>query len=251
MSTKRIPVIAGNWKMNGLRAAANALATAVAKGAAGLDCELIICPPATLLAPVAEVLKGGSIRLGAQDCHPAESGAHTGDISAPMLADAGCRAVIVGHSERRTDHGETDALVQAKAAAAHAAGLVAIVCVGETEGERDAGQALEVVGRQVSLSLPDGTTAANTIVAYEPVWAIGSGRTPTPDDVREVHGHIRGVLAESHGKAEADGIRILYGGSMKPGNALELLAIPNVDGGLIGGASLVADDFLAIAKSCP
>jgi len=251
MSKTRTPVIAGNWKMNGLCVSGCALAAAVADGAAGLDCELVICPPATLLAPVAEVLKSSSIGLGAQDCHAAESGAHTGDIGAPMLADMGCNAVIVGHSERRTDHGETDALVQAKAAAAHAAGLTAIVCVGETEGERDAGEALGVVGRQVSLSLPDGTTAANTIVAYEPVWAIGSGRTPTPDDVREVHGHVRAILAERLGEAEADGIRILYGGSMKPTNALELLAIPNVDGGLIGGASLVAADFLAIAKSCP
>ncbi len=251
MSEKRTPVIAGNWKMNGLRASGCALAAAVAEGAAGLACELVICPPATLLAPVAEVLKSSALRLGAQDCHPTEAGAHTGDIGAPMLADIGCSAVIVGHSERRTDHGETDALVQAKAAAAYAADLTAIVCVGETEEERDAGQALDVVGRQVSLSLPDGATAANTIVAYEPVWAIGSGRTPTPDDVREVHGHIRTVLAERHGAAEAGAMRILYGGSMKPSNALELLAIPNVDGGLIGGASLVADDFLAIAKSCP
>jgi len=251
MNEKRTPVIAGNWKMNGLRAPGCALAAAVADGAAGLACELVICPPATLLSPVAEVLKSSALRLGAQDCHPAESGAHTGDICAPMLADIGCSVVIVGHSERRTDHGETDALVQAKALAAYAADLTAIVCVGETEEERDTGQALDVVGRQVSLSLPGGATAANTIVAYEPVWAIGSGRTPTPDDVLEVHGHIRAVLAESHGEAEAGAMRILYGGSMKPSNALELLAIPDVDGGLIGGASLVADDFLAIAKSCP
>ena len=251
MNDSRTPVIAGNWKMNGLRTTGCALAAAVAKGAAGLACELVICPPATLLAPVAEALESSAVRLGAQDCHTAGAGAHTGDIGAAMLADIGCSAVIVGHSERRTDHGETDALVQAKAAAAQAAGLTAIICVGETESERDAGRALDVVGRQVTLSLPDGAAAANTIVAYEPVWAIGSGRTPTPDDVREVHRHIRTVLSERHGAAEADGMRILYGGSMKPANALELLAIANVDGGLIGGASLVADDFLAIAKSCP
>ncbi len=251
MNTKRIPVIAGNWKMNGLRASGCALAAAVADGAAGLACELILCPPATLLAPVAEILKDGAVRLGAQDCHPADSGAHTGDVAAAMLADIGCSAVIVGHSERRTDHGETDALVQSKASAAYGANLLAIVCVGETEDERNAGQALDIVGRQVGLSLPDGATAANTIVAYEPVWAIGSGRTPTPDDVREVHGHIRDVLTARYGEAEAGGMRILYGGSMKPANARELLAIPNVDGGLIGGASLIADDFLAIAKSCP
>lgn len=251
MAGQRTPVIAGNWKMNGLLADGHTLAQAVAEGAPGLACELVVCPPATLLAPVAEIVRGGPVRLGAQDCHMAVAGAHTGDISAAMLADIGCSVVIVGHSERRTDHGENDDLVLGKAAAAHAAGLTAIVCVGETEQERNAGQALDVVERQVRGSVPDGATAANTIVAYEPVWAIGSGRTPTPGDVAQVHGHIRSVLTGLREAAQSSAIRILYGGSVKPDNAQELLAIPDVDGGLIGGASLAADDFLAIAKSCP
>lgn len=246
----RKPMIAGNWKMNGLRADGTALAGAVSQGAAGLDCEFVVCPPATLLAPVAGALSGG-VGLGGQDCHANEKGAHTGDISAAMLADIGCSHVIVGHSERRTDHGEDDAAVNAKAKAAQAAGLTAIVCVGESEADRDSGRTLDIVGGQVTASLPAGATAANTVVAYEPVWAIGTGRTPTPEQIQEVHAHIRAVVSDCLGAAEAGAIRLLYGGSMKPGNAAEILALADVDGGLIGGASLVAADFLAIGRSCP
>lgn len=247
----RQPLIAGNWKMNGLRADGVALAEAVAKGAGGLGCAFVVCPPATLLAPVAAALTGSRVGLGGQDCHAKAKGAHTGDISAAMLADIGCSHVIVGHSERRTDHGETDATVNAKALAAQAAGLTAIVCVGESEAERDSGRTLEVVGRQVKGSLPAGATAANTVLAYEPVWAIGSGRTPTPAQIQEVHAHIRATVAACLGAAQAEAMRLLYGGSVKPGNAAEILALSDVDGGLIGGASLVAEDFLAIGKSCP
>lgn len=246
----RRPLIAGNWKMNGLRADGVSLARAVA-GGAGIPCELVVCPPATLLAPVAEALSGSRVGLGGQDCHAKAKGAHTGDISAAMLADLGCSHVIVGHSERRTDHGENDATVNAKAKAAHAAGLIAIVCVGESEADRDSGRTLQVVGGQVEGSLPAGATAANTVVAYEPVWAIGSGRTPTPEQIREVHGHIRTTVARCLGQPAADAMRLLYGGSVKPGNAAEILALADVDGALVGGASLSADDFLAIGKSCP
>jgi triosephosphate isomerase len=189
--------------------------------------------------------------LGGQDCHFENAGAHTGDVAAAMLADAGCSHVILGHSERRADHGEDDALVRSKTEAAHAAGLVAIVCVGETLGERDAGQTLQRIGAQLEGSLPDGVTPGNTVIAYEPVWAIGTGRTPTSGDVAEVHTHIRARSVERFGAAAGDGLRILYGGSMKPSNARELLAIDGVDGGLIGGASLSAEDFLAIAAACP
>jgi len=236
--------------MNGLRADGTALARAVSQGAGSLACEFVVCPPATLLVPVAGVLSNG-VGLGGQDCHASEKGAHTGDVAAAMLADAGCTHVIVGHSERRTDHGEDDAAVNAKAAAAQAAGLTAIVCVGESEAERDSGRTLDVVGGQVKASLPAGAVAANTVVAYEPVWAIGTGRTPTPDQIQEVHAHIRAVVAACLGQGEADAVRILYGGSMKPGNAAEILALADVDGGLIGGASLVAGDFLSIGQSCP
>ncbi len=250
------PLVAGNWKMNGLRRPAlaefNRLLRLTAKPPR-LRPEVVICPPATLLtvlaAAVAKAKGGRRIALGGQDCHSAEKGAHTGDVSAEMLRDAGARYVIVGHSERRADHGEDDALVQAKAAAAHRAGLVAIVCVGETLAERDAGRAVEVVRRQVAGSLPAGATAGNTVVAYEPVWAIGTGRTPTPADVATIHGEIRAELA----RRVADGglVRILYGGSVKPTNAAELMAVANVDGALVGGASLTAADFwpIVIAKA--
>lgn len=251
MTDKRRPLIAGNWKMNGLKASANELA-AIGQGAEKVwrKADLLICPPATLLFTAAAVVTGSKVAIGAQDCHPAPSGAHTGDISAEMLADAGATAIIVGHSERRTDHHESDALVREKAEAAWRAGVVAIVCVGETQAERDAGQALDVVGRQLAGSLPDGTTAANLVVAYEPVWAIGTGRTPTTKDVEEVHGFIRGKLKDRF-KGEGDSARILYGGSVKPSNAAELMAVANVDGALVGGASLKAADFLAIAAACP
>jgi triosephosphate isomerase len=202
-----------------------------------------------LLFTAAATVVGSKLAIGAQDCHPAASGAHTGDISAEMLADAGASAVIVGHSERRADHHETDEVVRQKALAARRAGLVAIVCVGETRAERDAGKALEVVGRQLDGSVPDGATAANLVVAYEPVWAIGTGLTPTPKDVEEVHAFIRKKLTERL-KGEGAAVRILYGGSVKPGNAAELMAVPHVNGALVGGASLKAVDFLAIAAAC-
>jgi triosephosphate isomerase len=241
--------------MNGLREDGLALAReivhrAVAASRAGgahVDCDILICPPATLLALMPEELTGSPVMLGAQDCHPKPKGAHTGDISAAMLKDLGCRFVILGHSERRTDHGESDALVKAKAEAARQAGLVPIVCVGETEAERDGGRALEVVGRQVAGSLPDGLSAETLVIAYEPVWAIGTGKTPTVKDVAEVHGHIRGLI---QGRVkDAGGVRLLYGGSVKPANARELLAVENVDGALVGGASLVATDFWEIARA--
>jgi triosephosphate isomerase len=206
--------------------------------------DFIVCPPATLIAGFAEAARGSAVAIGGQDCHAKPSGAHTGDISAEMLRDAGAAAVIVGHSERRRDHGETDAGVRAKALAAHRAGLVAIVCVGETQAERDAGHTLAVVGTQLDGSLPDA--AANLLVAYEPVWAIGTGRTPTAADVAAVHRFIRERLGARYGQAGA-AIRILYGGSVNPSNAKELLGVENVDGALVGGASLKAEEFLAIA----
>ena len=245
----RRPLVAGNWKMNGRRADGLALAVAVVAGAGNIGAELLVCPPATLLAPIGEALAGTAVALGAQDCHQAPSGAYTGDISAPMLADLGCRYVIVGHSERRAGHGESDALVRAKAEAALAAGLLAIVCLGETEAERERGEAFAVVGRQLAGSLPEQANAANTVVAYEPSWAIGSGRTPTAGDIAGLHGHLRAELAKRF--ADAAGFRLLYGGSVKPGNCNEILVTADVDGALVGGASLKAEDFLAIARACP
>ena len=238
----RRPLVAGNWKMNGLRASLAEL-DAMIKGASAASADLLVCPPATLIAAFAERAKGSSIAIGAQDCHPEASGAHTGDLSAEMLKDVGARAVIVGHSERRTEHGETDALVRKKAEAARRAGLLAIVCVGETKAERDAGRTLDIVSRQVSGSVPDGATATNLVIAYEPVWAIGTGVTPTPDDVTKVHALIRGLLAK---RLESAAVRILYGGSVKLGNAAALLLARECDGALVGGASLKAMDFLAI-----
>lgn len=249
MAGKVTPLVAGNWKMNGLAGARAELQTMIAgAGAFAGKAELMVCPPATLLAAFAHAARGSSILIGGQDCHADASGAHTGDIAAEMLADAGAMAVIVGHSERRTDHHETDAQVRAKAMAARRAGLVAIVCVGEHRGERQSGETLRVVGRQIAGSLPDGVTAANLVVAYEPVWAIGTGLTPTPADVAEVHAFIRRQLGERYG-AEGEGVRILYGGSVKPSNARELMAVLHVNGALVGGASLKADDFLGIAKA--
>ncbi len=254
MTSARTPLIAGNWKMNGLRSDSDERVKGLVQqlsgqGAAGFD--MLVCPPATMLGAVVKAAGDSGIMVGGQDCHTNESGAHTGDISAQMLGDIGCSHVIVGHSERRMDHGETDDLVKAKASAAQAAGLIAIVCVGETEAERDAGETMTVVGRQVAGSVPDGATAANTVIAYEPVWAIGTGKTPTPEDAQEVHAFIRGELASRFGGDTAAGMRILYGGSMKPSNAAELIALPDVDGGLIGGASLKWEDFWAIAEACP
>ncbi|MGB8274306.1 MAG: triose-phosphate isomerase [Alphaproteobacteria bacterium] len=243
------PLIAGNWKMNGLRADAVALAVSLKErvlAGRALSCDLLLCPPATVLHDVWGIIRRSPIALGGQDCHPEDSGAHTGDIGAPMLRDCGCSFVIVGHSERRTDHGETDALVRAKAAAALKAGLTPIVCVGETLAERDQGRALAVVGRQLEGSLPE-PSAGGIAVAYEPVWAIGTGRTPSNSDIAAVHAHIRAALEA----AARPTTRILYGGSVKPGNAGEILALPNVNGALVGGASLKAHDFWAIAESCP
>jgi len=232
--------------MNGLRAAAAEFSKMVA-GAAALagKADLMVCPPATLIAAFAPAA-AGKIAVGGQDCHADAGGAFTGDVSAEMLADAGASAVIVGHSERRTYHRETDAEVRAKALAAWRAGLLAVVCIGETRAEREAGKTLDVLRTQLAGSLPDGTTGANVVVAYEPVWAIGTGLTPTPDDVAEVHTFIRSRLADRFGR-EAEAVRILYGGSVKPSNARELMAVANVDGALVGGASLKAEEFLAIA----
>ncbi len=252
MSTRR-PLIAGNWKMNGLKADGLTLATSVAQeiGSPGaVACELLVCPPATLIMAVADAVRGSALAVGGQDCHTKQSGAHTGDISAAMLKDAGARYVIVGHSERRTDHGETDALVQAKAAVGLQAGLTVIVCIGETEAERDAGRTLDVLARQIAGSVPAQARAADTVIAYEPVWAIGTGRTPTSAEIAAAHAHIRERLAARIG-AQADAMRILYGGSVKASNAAEILRLAHVDGALVGGASLVAADFCAIARSCP
>jgi len=210
---------------------------------------MLICPPATLLFPVAEAISDSPIALGGQDCHSAPSGAHTGDVSAAMLKDAGCRYVIVGHSERRADHGEGNALVRSKAEAALAAGLAPLVCVGETEGEREAGDTLPVIQRQIEESLPWPADPAAFVVAYEPVWAIGTGRTATSVDIAEVHAHIRALLTQRLGEDGAGRVRVLYGGSVKPGNAAEILAVANVDGALVGGASLKPDDFWAIATA--
>ncbi len=246
----RRKLIAGNWKMNGLSASGRSLARDLVAELGGQlpACDFLVCPPFQLLMPVAEELAGGQVLLGAQDCHTAEKGAHTGDLSAAMLADAGCSHVILGHSERRADHGESDCLVRSKAKAAFAAGLVPIICIGETEDQRQAGQALAVVGAQIAGSLP--RAEGEIVVAYEPVWAIGSGRTPTPDEVGEVHGHIRSLLCEQLGDDRGAAVRILYGGSVKAANAGELLTIDDVDGALVGGASLDAGEFRAIGAAC-
>ena len=245
-------LVAGNWKMNGLKAEGLALARAlVARAAAGdpPDCALAIFPPATLLIAIGETLRGSGIALGAQDCHSEPKGAHTGDVAAPMLKDAGCSYVIVGHSERRSAHGETDAVVRAKATAARAAGLVPVLCVGESLVERERGAALDIVAGQLAGSLPEQLTAGEIVVAYEPVWAIGTGHTPTAAEVAAMHAHLRHRLeAAVKGGAE---VPILYGGSVKASNARELLSVPSVDGALVGGASLNAAEFWAIAQSCP
>lgn len=255
-------LIAGNWKMNCLKAEGLALAQGIvdAVGASpivsadvsgAMGCDLLLCPPATLLHPIADniVRKGGQglISLGGQDCHPLDRGAHTGDLSAQMLADAGCTHVIVGHSERRQNHRETDALVRAKALAAHRAGLIAIICVGEVLEDRRAGRTLDVVRAHVDGSLPPDATAANTIIAYEPLWAIGTGLTPSVEDIAEVHAMIVGELRGRVAAPEA--VRLLYGGSVRPDNAHILMHIPHVHGALVGGASLKAADFLAIARA--
>ena len=243
----RRPLVAGNWKMNGLRASVAELARIVVGARELAAIDILVCPPATLVAEFAAAAAGSPVRIGAQDCHAEPAGAFTGDLSAEMLKDAGASAVIVGHSERRSYHRETDGDVRAKALAARRAGLCAIVCVGETRAERDGGSALSVVGTQLDGSVPDGATAGNLVVAYEPVWAIGSGLTPTPSDIAEMHGLVRRRLVARFG-TEGEGIRILYGGSVKPANARELMQVTDVDGALVGGASLKADEFLAIAR---
>jgi triosephosphate isomerase (TIM) len=240
----RRKLVAGNWKMNGLTADGLALARDIAaraaSGAAG--CDLLVCPPATLVAPIGGVFSGGIVALGGQDCAAAEKGAFTGDISAEMLKDAGCTHVILGHSERRHGHGESDADIRAKVAAAWRAGLVAILCVGETLAEREAGRARAVVSGQLAGSLPDRADAARLVIAYEPVWAIGTGLTPTHADIEDIHRAIRAEIPT--------GTRILYGGSVNPKNAPEILDLAEVDGALVGGASLKAEDFWAIVLAC-
>ena len=249
MSARKRPLIAGNWKMNGLKASGAELQAIIAASApVARKADLLICPPATLVQAFATRARGSAVAIGGQDCHAAESGAHTGDVSAEMLKDAGAWFVIVGHSERRADHGEQDSDVKAKVLAAWRAGLTAIACVGETQAERDAGKTIDGVGRQLAGSLPDDATAKTLVIAYEPVWAIGTGLTPTVSDVEQVHGFIRETLKKRFGE-EGGVMRILYGGSVKPSNAAELLAVPNVNGALIGGASLKAADFLAIASA--
>jgi triosephosphate isomerase len=246
------PLVAGNWKMNGLRASSAEIAklkSALAETGGTLASDVLVCPPATLIGAFAQLAEGSPVAIGAQDCHVLPSGAYTGDLSAEILADAGAAAVIVGHSERRTLHGERDCDVKAKALAARRAGMRAIICVGETAGERALGLTLTVVGRQLKNSLPEGATAANTVIAYEPVWAIGTGLVPSNQDIAEVHDFIRAELGAHMGADEAGGVRILYGGSVKPGNAQEILSIGNVNGALVGGASLKADDFLVIIRA--
>lgn len=247
----RRPLIVGNWKMNGLTSSQSEL-QAIVKGmsVAPAYIDAAICPPFLRIPDFVRMAQGSRVLIGAQDCHTQTSGAHTGDISAALLADSGAKLVIVGHSERRMDHHETDSLVRDKAIAALSANVMVIVCIGETEAERDAGQTLSVVKRQLTGSIPDHAKASTVIVAYEPVWAIGTGRTPTAAEVAQVHGAIRHTLETRLG-AEGKAMRILYGGSVKPGNALELLAIDNVDGALVGGASLKATDFMGIVAGVP
>ncbi|MFH6785941.1 MULTISPECIES: triose-phosphate isomerase [Methylobacterium] len=251
MTTERPrPLVAGNWKMNGLQASLK-VAEAVRDGLdAGLAqrIDVLVCPPATLVAATAAALKGSAVKVGGQDVHAEASGAYTGNVSAEMLADAGAAYTIVGHSERRAYHRESDADIRAKALAARRAGLIAIICVGETREEREAGRTLDIVRGQLAGSLPDGATAADTVIAYEPVWAIGTGLTPTVDDVAEVHALIRQELEGRLG-AEGAKVRILYGGSVKPSNAAELMGVADVDGALVGGASLKAEDFLGITAA--
>lgn len=247
MASRR-PLVAGNWKMNGLKASLAEIA-AIRQGYDGAlqaRADLLICPPATLLAAAAAQATGSGVAVGGQDCHAHSNGAHTGDVAAEMLADAGATYVIVGHSERRADHGESNATVRSKAEAGFRAGLTTIVCVGETQAERAVGRTLAVIGEQLAGSVPKTATASRLVLAYEPVWAIGTGLTPTPSDVAEAHAFIRETL-ERLLPGQSAGVRVLYGGSVKPGNAAELMSVANVDGALIGGASLKAAEFLAIA----
>ncbi len=242
-------LIAGNWKMNGLAASLSeirAVASGLGQGASGR--EALLCLPATLIASAADIARGSALKIGGQVCHAKPSGAHTGDLSAEMLADAGASHVICGHSERRADHGETNVSVSMSAAAALRAGLIPIICIGETLAERRTGKVAEVVLTQLEGSIPESGSADRLVIAYEPVWAIGTGETATPEQAGEVHTLIRSALRDRYGPAATD-IPLLYGGSMNPGNAAGLLATPNINGGLIGGASLKAADFLSIYRS--
>ena len=243
-------LIAGNWKMHCLKAEGIALARELGvRYAQNADPEfdMLVCPPFPLIDAVAQAIAGSGVMLGAQDCHAEEKGAHTGDVAAPMLADLGCTHVIVGHSERRQDHKELDLAVAEKAKAVVKAGMTPIICIGETEQQRDAGETLTVCARQIAGSVADGLGSDTLVIAYEPVWAIGTGRTPTTADVAEVHALIRAELSRK--VTDAENVAILYGGSVKPSNADELMHVPNVDGALVGGASLAADDFWSIAQS--
>lgn len=251
MFSKKVPraLVAGNWKMNGTTASlAELRLLATMLEGVELDCDVMICPPASLLTAAHKLTRGSIIRLGGQDCHPEPHGAHTGDIAAEMLKDAGASAVIVGHSERRITYQEGDGLVRAKAQAGHRAGLMAIICIGETLEERQQGQTMRIIAAQVKGSVPEKATGANTVIAYEPVWAIGTGLTPSPPEVGSVHSHIREKLSGLIGE-HAHAVPILYGGSVKPSNAGELMAIDNVNGALVGGASLRAADFIGIIKA--
>jgi len=247
--TVRKKLVAGNWKMNGLRASLSEVRAMVDGASALHGVDLAICPPATLAASIGDALKGSTIGLGGQDCHSEKSGAYTGDISAEMWADIGAIYLIVGHSERRTLHGETDAIVEAKASAVIRAGLTPIICIGESLAERDASRTLDIVATQLAGSVPATASENEVVIAYEPVWAIGTGRTPTVDQVAEIHGFISQALATRFG-GPGKAIRLLYGGSVKPDNAKELMAVPGVDGALVGGASLKSADFLKIAQGC-
>lgn len=240
------PIVAGNWKMNGVSNSVSEINSLKEKVSSPSNCDILICPPATLIMAFSHILKETPIELGGQTCHSAASGAHTGDISSEMLKDCGANYVITGHSERRMDHGELDKIVKAQTEAAWRAGLKAILCVGELIGERKADLTLKVIERQLKNSIPEGATADNLIIAYEPVWAIGTGLTPTVDDVATVHTFIRNNLIETQGQQVGSNMRLLYGGSVKPGNAKELMAASNVNGALVGGASLKAEDFAGI-----
>jgi triosephosphate isomerase (TIM) len=249
-SDERRPLVVGNWKMNGLRKSSGELLKIIQDGTKlPRHIDIVVCPPATLVAHFAGLARGSRVRIGAQDCHPEPAGAYTGDIAAEMLADAGAIMVIIGHSERRSYHKESDAQVRVKTLAAWRAGMTALVCIGETRAEREGRQTLEVVGRQLAASLPEGARGENLAIAYEPVWAIGTGLTPTAEDVAEVHNMIRRKLSDRY-RGAGEGMRILYGGSVKPANAKELMAVENVDGALVGGSSLKADEFLGIVTAC-
>ncbi|QIE44526.1 triose-phosphate isomerase [Pseudohalocynthiibacter aestuariivivens] len=244
----RRKLAAGNWKMHGLLADLSQI-SALNADHPDPATDILICPPTTLIVPACAASNGGAVQIGAQDCHARASGAFTGDLSAVMLKDAGATAVIVGHSERRDAHEESSEDVRAKSKAAHAAGLTAIICLGESLAQREAANTLDIIAGQLSISVPDTAVAANTVIAYEPCWAIGSGLTPTPAQIGEVHDFIRARLTTRFGEAEANGMRLLYGGSVKPGNAAEIFEVSNVDGALVGGASLKAEDFTPIINA--